>query len=256
MDLRSFVGGTMIVVAALTGGAQAATILGQGTWETTLQPRDLNGAGVADAFYDTILDITWLRDANLNGQQSWADATSWASALTIGGVSGWRLPAMVDTGAPGCDFALLGTDCGQNVQTKDGSLTKYSPGQTVYSEMAHLFYVTLGNKSQCAPADYGCPARYQAGWGLTNIGAFLNLQGTSGSDYWSNLLEPERGAAWSFRYWDGSQQNYYTWFSPKYAMVVRSGDVLQVPEPKTYIFLLAGLASMVVVMRRRRSDRV
>ena len=107
MDLRSFVGGTMIVVAALTGGAQAATILGQGTWETTLQPRDLNGAGVADAFYDTILDITWLRDANLNGQQSWADATSWASALTIGGVSGWRLPAMVDTGAPGCDFGLF-----------------------------------------------------------------------------------------------------------------------------------------------------
>jgi hypothetical protein len=39
---------------------------GQGTWQTTLQARDLDGDGQIDAFYDTVLNITWLRDANAN----------------------------------------------------------------------------------------------------------------------------------------------------------------------------------------------
>lgn len=39
--------------------AQAAPIPGQGTWETTLQGRDLDGNfGSFEAYYDTVLDIT------------------------------------------------------------------------------------------------------------------------------------------------------------------------------------------------------
>ena len=46
---------------------------------------------------------------------------------------------MLDSGAPGCEFiANKNTDCGYNVLTKVGA--------TVYSEIGHLFYVTLGNK--------------------------------------------------------------------------------------------------------------
>lgn len=47
----------------------AAAVTGQGTWETTLQARDLDGNGVTDAFYDTSLDITWARQVSpVNGQ--------------------------------------------------------------------------------------------------------------------------------------------------------------------------------------------
>ncbi|MFQ5645114.1 MAG: hypothetical protein ACE5FQ_15670, partial [Thiogranum sp.] len=123
-------------VAALS--AQAVPVSGQGTWETTLQGRDLDGnPATFEAYYDTMLDITWLADANyantvglsFNGRISWAQAFSWTNALNVNGVTGWRLPTVLDTGTRGCNFALSGTDCGFNVQTG-------SAATTVYSEMA------------------------------------------------------------------------------------------------------------------------
>ena len=46
----------------------AVGVSGQGTWETTLQGRDLDGnAATFEAYYDTVLDITWLADANAAG---------------------------------------------------------------------------------------------------------------------------------------------------------------------------------------------
>jgi hypothetical protein len=35
------------------------------------------------------LDVTWVQP---DAQKAWADANSWAAGLTLGGVSGWRLP--------------------------------------------------------------------------------------------------------------------------------------------------------------------
>ena len=95
-----------LAVAALSGTAQAA-----------LQGRDLNGDGTVDAFYDTDLNITWRRNANLNGLMTWADAVTWADNMTFGGYSDWRLPASA---------ACLGFNC-------------------TASEMGHLWYVELGN---------------------------------------------------------------------------------------------------------------
>ena len=46
----------------------AIVVPGQGTWETTLQARNLDGDTTTDAFYDTALSITWLRNANVNSQ--------------------------------------------------------------------------------------------------------------------------------------------------------------------------------------------
>ncbi|MDZ7753531.1 MAG: hypothetical protein U5S82_18270 [Gammaproteobacteria bacterium] len=59
------------------------------------------------AYYDDVLDITWLADANAavgtaydngfspgDGRMSWPNAIDWAAALTVDGVSGWRLPSM------------------------------------------------------------------------------------------------------------------------------------------------------------------
>jgi hypothetical protein len=45
--------------------AQAASVSGQGAWEMTLQGRDLDGDNTtAEAWYDSVLGITWLGDAN------------------------------------------------------------------------------------------------------------------------------------------------------------------------------------------------
>jgi hypothetical protein len=158
--------------AAATAGAglvHAVGVLGQGTWETTLLPRDLDGnlANGPEAFYDTALNITWLRNANVNGLMTWTSANTWANTLVVGGVGGWRLPTMVDTGAPGCDFSHAGgTDCGYNAQTAS-------------SELAHLYYVTLGNLAYCPPGDAACAGGPQLGWGLTNTGGFQDLRSSA-----------------------------------------------------------------------------
>src|SRR3989344_2551084 len=79
--------------------AHAAPVSGQGTWETTLQGRDLDGnLSTAEAYYDTALNITWLADANYglgsiydladgygNGAMTWTNANAWAASLNING---------------------------------------------------------------------------------------------------------------------------------------------------------------------------
>ena len=52
------------------------------------------GSGVFLAYYDPNLNITWATDSDINGVMSWSVASAWVSSLTIGGVSGWRLPSM------------------------------------------------------------------------------------------------------------------------------------------------------------------
>ena len=93
------------MVFCAINAAQAAPVSGQGTWETTLQARDINGDGVVDAFYDTALNVTWLADANAaagtiydssvfstatDGQMTWLDAKAWAANLSVYGLTGWR----------------------------------------------------------------------------------------------------------------------------------------------------------------------
>lgn len=53
------------IVAAAVG---ACALLMAGIAQAALQDRDLDGDSVVDAFYDTDFDITWLRDADVNGR--------------------------------------------------------------------------------------------------------------------------------------------------------------------------------------------
>lgn len=98
----------LLLAMSLAGAAQAVGVPGQGTWETTLQARDLDGnlANGPEAFYDTTLDVTWLADANQNGPMNWEAAKTWAANLNVNGVTGWRLPSYIDTGSPGWPFLL------------------------------------------------------------------------------------------------------------------------------------------------------
>lgn len=233
-----------LTALALSGAAQAEGVPGQGIWETSLQARDLDGnAGNGpEAFYDTVLDVTWLRNADVNGLMTWGTAVTWAAGLDVNGIRGWRLPTMIDTGAPGCDSGNGGTDCGLNVQTKSGDPTRYEAGQTVYSEMGHLYYVTLGNGAL---------------GGLSNKAGFQNLQD---SVYWYGLQYALNAyQAWSLVATVGHQSprsiqtdpNTYALFN---AMAVRTGNVVAVPEPLTGAMMLVGLGAMVAALRLRRPD--
>jgi hypothetical protein len=225
--------------------AQAAPVSGQGTWESTLQARDLDGNGTTDAFYDTELNVTWLGYVKSSGITQ-VQAKTWASNLVVSGYSGWRLPFVIDTGAPGCDLSFAGgTDCGYNVQTKTGS--------TVYSEMAHLYYITLGNKAYCRPGETTCSTA-QSGWGLTNTGDFLNLQ--SGNLWTGTSYDKDNNYAWSFSTLSGSQLQGDVANLSFFSMAVRPGDVTAIaaiPEPETYALMLGGLAALALVQRRRKS---
>ena len=48
-----------------------------------------NGNGLV---YDTDLDITWY-NPNVSAM-NWDQAMAWAESLTVGGVTGWRLPSV------------------------------------------------------------------------------------------------------------------------------------------------------------------
>lgn len=82
-----------------------------------------NGGGL---IYDEDLDITWTANANINGQMTWAEANAWATGLSLGGVSGWRLPITMESD-PSC--------------TGDVVSGLYN---CTGSEMGHLFYSELG----------------------------------------------------------------------------------------------------------------
>ena len=55
-----------LLTAARAAPAGAAVVSGLGTWATTLLGRDLDGdlTNGFEAYYDTVLDITWLADAH------------------------------------------------------------------------------------------------------------------------------------------------------------------------------------------------
>lgn len=187
-----------------------------------------------EAHYDTTLDITWLADANANSTMPLDTANAWATNLNVNGVIGWRLPTMVDTGTSGCNSANTGTDCGYNV--------KIMSGVTVFSEMASLFYDTLGNLAFYDTNGTGP----QSGWGLSNTGPFSNLQSFV---YWTGLeYEPIPNDAWFFNFLNGFQgptnkgfQNDTGTNNLFYALAVRPGDISAVPIPATFVHSLVAV---------------
>lgn len=237
----------MFLLGTAISTAHAVPISGQGTWETTLQGRDLDGnAATFEAYYDTTLDVTWLADANYAGatMSDLAAAKAWAAGLNPygSGITGWRLPTTVDVDNDGATYSnyYQGVDYGFNI--------------TTHSEMSHMFYRTLGNTAfydtsgmviGCSLPDF-CP-NY-------NTGPFDNLQPDL---YWSAAEYPPGSTeyAWFFDMFYGSQNNNQAVVPfDLYAWAVRSGDVgiSQVPIPASVWLFGGGLFAMVGLGVRRR----
>lgn len=194
---------TLARIVVTAAGASALLIAGAA--QAALQDRDLDGDTVVDAFYDTDLDITWLRNADVNGLMGWWTAVAWADGYSFAGYEDWRLPTS-DTCA---EYNCTG------------------------SEMGHLWYLELGNPAGGPP---------------NNLGSFQNWQYDR---YWSGTeYAPIPGYAWGFYTYYGLQFATSKGFA-YYAMAVRDGDVAVVPEPATYVLVLAGLTGLALARRRR-----
>lgn len=226
-------------------GANSAPVSGQGTWQTTLQGRDLDGnPSTFEAFYDTTLKVTWITDWTISGRMNWYDAQSWAQNLRYFGVTGWRLPSVIPINGVAFDFS----------ESNNGS-TDFGHGQTgvgwgLASELGHMYYVTLGNLGSCVP-DSSAPSSciYQPGYGYSNTGPFSNL---AADGYWADsayLQNTNPLAAWSvWRFTEAGSQFVGATGYTLYAVAVHDGDV---PVPATLALLGLGL----VGIARERSSR-
>lgn len=224
-----------LALAASLGTAAAGPIVGQGTWQSTLQARDINADGTVDAYYDTALNITWLANAN-SGYLTWDDAQAAVGGLNVYGVSGWRLPDAKPVNGTGFNTSF----------SYDGSTDHGYNGTS--SELAHMFYVTLGNKGY-----YDTAGHSQSGWGLVNTADFLDVQA---DNYWSGTVDaPGSDTAWYFGAWNGRQGEDEKRYE-LYVWAVRDGDVSAqnaVAEPGSA--LLAGAALAVLGLTRRQRTR-
>ena len=224
------------------------------------------------AYYDTVLDITWLQDANLastntfgvginaSGFMQWDTANRWITAMNANagtgylGINNWRLPTLspVNGSTFNFDFSNNGTtDIGFGA-TGIGWRSLFVVGDFV-SEMGYMFYANLGNLGACTP-DNGSPGSCQtkqAGSGLVNTAPFSNLKSVP---YWSGLeFAPNPSEeVWAFSFSDGGQAGSRK-FNDIFAWAVRSGDVAAtVPEPGSVLLVAAGLIGLIGAKRSKR----
>jgi len=219
------------------------------------------------AYYDTVLNITWLADANLAGSNTfgvsgigstpsdlgymgWNTANSWIAAMNSAsylGISTWRLPKMIDINNDGClnNNAFIGTDCGYNV---------VSVGPNA-SEMASLYYQTLGNLAFINTSGQPVgPFGIQFTAPFTNLGNALywyDLQTTSNPPG-ANLSSPDN--AWYFGMPSGGQRVQDKTVTDKMrAWAVVDGDIAAVVPVPAAVWLFGSALGLMGAMRRKAS---
>lgn len=171
--------------------------------------------------YDSVLNITWLQDANYAVSSGWAAshdtghpnigpqyiqsngrmgqeaAVNWADQLMYGGFDDWRLPTI-----------------GAN------PITGYNSG----GELGYMFYVNLGNKI--------LPTSVSASFIDAATGKIEQLQNVQDGYWYSEEAGNPPIGAWFINF-DTGFQGAFNKASSYYAWAVRDGDVAAVPAPAT-----------------------
>jgi len=185
-----------------------------------------NGGGL---IYDDVLEITWAQPDTTFG--NWDDANTWASGLTLGGVSGWRLPYIsVEAGARPLTSnpPIVPIDCrtATELVCRD-------------NELGYMFYQNLSGT-------YGQPI-------LTSGDPDLALFPSLLSDFYWSGTEFYSGIALVFGFGSGFQRNdsensiHYSW-------AVHSGNVGAVPVPAAAWLFGSGLLGLIAIARRKKTS--
>ena len=174
------------------------------------------------------------------GTATWSNVNGWVNNLEINGISGWRLPTALDTGPVGKDYSHSGTDTGYNVQTTDNT--------TIYSEMASLYYDTLGNIA-AIDVNGNTPVGFD---GTYNSGPFTDFGNIA--SYWvASATDPTSvDSAWVFAVngSSGAQVDPYNYGSFA-AMVVHDGDINAVPVPAAAWLFGSALVWLAGIKRKK-----
>ena len=234
------------------GAALAAAALAAPTATfAALQARDLDGvAATSEAWYDTVLDITWLGDANYakghtfgipyvgggDGTMPRGTADTWLAAVNASnllGFSDWHLPTL--TPVNGASFVYAYSTDGS---TDFGTATP-GVGWGALNQMGFMYYVNLGGDTANNPGF----SHLELNYGY--------LQGSAPGAYFGSDMF----------FWFGSN-SVYACGVPGCAgaqtgqggtvWLVRDGDVTAaVPEPRTWALLVGGLVATGAWVRRR-----
>jgi hypothetical protein len=205
------------------------------------------------AFYDTVLNITWLADANYaatedyglagispQGQMDLATAGAWIDEMNSAnylGTNTWQLPVAnpIDGVSYDVNFSEDGsTDRARNLSGPGSAFA----GSTA-SQMANLYFNTLGNTSTVdVDGDQtACWAIINSNC-LSNTGPFSNLENFI---YWSGSASPTSGENFVFSF-NGVQDDRLT--SETYLVwAISNGDVL-VPIPPALFLFPSALAAL------------
>ncbi len=241
----------------------AVLLLGGGVGLTSVAQAALHDRG-GGLIYDDLLDITWLQDANYaktsghhaSGLMVWDSAAEWAADLSYYDSDrdtvwdDWRLPTVGPVDGSAFDYNNSSdgsTDIGSNISAPGSHYPS-----VMGSELAHMFYITLGNRAYIDTSGESP----QPGWDLANHGKFYNLKFYNTATYWSGTVVPTNtNNAWYFRTGNGSQNHSIRNHSnySYYAWAVRSGDVNTIPIPAAAWLFGSGLIGLVGIARRRRT---
>jgi hypothetical protein len=257
-----------VFLLSVAMSANAASVSGQGTWESTLQGRDLDGnATTFEVYYDTELNITWLADANLAASNTfgvtgiagstleWDQANEWISAMNSYGGTGylginnWRQPTV----RPVNGISFTGTTTGYDGSTDNGyniSASGTAFAQSTASEMAYMYYNTLGNTGlhDLTGAFNECSLNGAPLYCLTNAGPFSNLQA---SQYWTGIEDPSNpNDVYAFNLGAGGQGTPNKGIA-LYVWAVHDGDIAAVPIPAAFWLFGSGLIGLFGFVRRR-----
>jgi hypothetical protein len=267
-------------------GSQPVNAELQGRLPTTSNGTDYQ------AYYDTVLNVTWLKDANLaasnqfgmdsftgidyaigdNGAMTWNAVNNWVSMVNQSnylGFNSWRLPTMgriLENGLPTSNFDVGGctnavfdgtSNCGWNVLTtnpQDDIDATLKPTLNVNSEIASLYFDTLNNTS-----NRDTSGNIIKSSGLLEFSEpFVNIQhGNTPDRYWIGLLDSTNSNnAWTFAFGPGLQQLVLRTSQNQrlYAMLVVDGDVsLMVSSvPEPSSFLMMIMGLISIVIFSRK----
>ena len=157
-----------------------------------------NGGGL---IYDTVLDITW---AQPDALRSWDDVKTWAAGLTLGGVSGWRLPYIsVAAGAGPLTGGPIDCSTATEIACRD-------------NELGYMFYHNLSGTRNQSVLISGDP----------DLALFPTLRD---GYYWSGT-QGSTIFVWDFLFFKGLQLLTIT-PGADYSWAVHAGNVGAVPAP-------------------------